>query len=413
MFLAGRGHLPAATWWMLGVGLALRLALVPLPGYDVEAFRTWSDGLARQGLSQAYQLNVDFPINYPPVSLYVFWALGVVYHRFTADSSFGPVIPAAPIKLVIIAADAVAIVALAMLLHSKERDKQRHSLPWVAAYALHPAVIWNTAYWAGIDAMASLTTLLALLCVLRGRFNLALALATVGVLVKPLTAPLWLLTMWVRIRVQGPKTIPAALAVSAGTAVLLYAPWILHGQLVTAIRALGHNLGNTPVLSANAHNVWWVLSGGDGWYADSVGLGFLTYRVCGLLALLAALIWGLRLVPRLPDRRQILHASAYVLMALPMLITEVHENWALTAIVPLVAACAADARIRSVFYLVSVTTLANLVLHDPGLQAVMGSAWDEAVLFPVRLGNALIATATFAFWTVRLPSYMSRIPVAP
>ena len=97
-----------------------------------------------------------------------------------------------------------------------------------------------------------------------------------------------------------------------------------------------------------------------------------------------------------------------------MLVTEVHENWALTAIVPLVAACAVDARIRSVFYLVSATTLANLVLHDPGLQAVMGSAWDDAKLFPVRLGNALIATATFAFWTVRLPSYMSRIsPVVP
>ena len=285
---------------MLGVGLVLRLALIPLPGYDVEAFRIWSDGLARQGLSQAYKLNVDFPINYPPVSLYVFWALGVVYHRFTAGSSFGPVIPASLIKLVIVAADAVAIIVLAILLHSKKRAHQRHSLVWVAAYALHPAVIWNTAYWAGIDAMDSLTTLLALLCVLRGRFNLALAVATVGVLVKPLTAPLWLLTMWVRFRVQGPEAIPTALAVSAGTAVLVYAPWIVHGQFVTGIRTLWYNLGSFPFLSVNAHNVWWVISGGDGWSSDTGGLGFLSYRVSGLLALLVALVWGLRLVPDSP-----------------------------------------------------------------------------------------------------------------
>ena len=104
-----------------------------------------------------------------------------------------------------------------------------------------------------------------------------------------------------------------------------------------------------------------------------------------------------------------------MLMALPMLVTEARENWALTAIAPLIAACAADARLRPVFCLVSITILANLVLHDPGLQAVMGSAGDETVLFPVlRLGNALIATATFAVWTVRLPSYMSRIsPASP
>ena len=407
-----QGHrVPSAAWWLLGAGVVLRLALVPLPGYDVEAFQTWSDALAREGLTQAYELNVDNRINYPPVSLYVFWALGLVYQSFAGASIPGSVTSAAAIKLAIIAADAAAIVALTILLHSNERENEQHSLPWVAAYALHPAVMWNTAYWAGIDAMDSLTTLLALLFLLRGRFDLALALATVGVLVKPLAAPLWLLTMWVRIRVQGPSTIPSALAVSTGTALLLYAPWLVHGKMVSAILALGQNLGNYPVLSANAHNVWWVLSGGDGWQPDSGGLNFISYRLWSLLALLAALVWGLRLVPRQPDRRQIFHASAYVLMALPMLVTEVHENWALTAIPPLVAACAVDSRIRPVFYLLLITTLLNLALHDDGLQSAMGSSWDETVLLPMlRLGNAVIATASFAFWTARLPNYMTRLP---
>ncbi len=51
------------------------------------------------------------------------------------------------------------------------------------------------------------------------------------------------------------------------------------------------------------------------------------------------------------------------LMALPTLVTEVHENWALTAFAPLVATCAVDPRIRPIF-LNCVKGAAIHAIHD-------------------------------------------------
>ena len=180
-------------WWILASARLLRLTLVPLPGYDIGAYRAWSDGMARHGLTSAYELALDPPINYPPVPLYLFFCLGKP-HQTVSDDADAPV-PGHWIKLAMMAVELAGIVTLAAVIRTVTPDREPQALG-VASYAFHPAIVWNTAYWAGIDAMNSLAVLLVLLSAVRDRWMLALAAATAGVLVKPLLAPLWVLVSY-------------------------------------------------------------------------------------------------------------------------------------------------------------------------------------------------------------------------
>ena len=103
--------------------------------------------MAREGLTRAYELELDPAINYPPVPLYVFFGLGTIHRAFVTPAA-DAVVPASWIKLTVIAFELMTILTLAVLIRRAEAPDSHGALIWTAAYAFHPAIIWNTAYWA-------------------------------------------------------------------------------------------------------------------------------------------------------------------------------------------------------------------------------------------------------------------------
>jgi len=403
--LVGRGRFALSLLWLvLLVGFAIRLALMPVPGFDVKDFQLWSKVIAENGLAQAYDQHIYPEINYPPVSLYLFWVIGktqMLLSSSTDELKISPVL----LKLLPILADAVTIVAMLAFL-GKQGAVARSQLPvWLGFYALNPAIIWNSAYWGGIDALDALFTILALIFLVERRTVLAWAFAVLAVLTKPLAAPVLVPVVWITATRERRRPLLEGIIAGAATTIVLYLPWLVDSRIGSVIEALRKNVGNYPYLSANAHNFWWLVSGGDGWHPDNWPLPLVNFRVLGAIAVALAACWTIRCLPPDAATPQVFHASAYLLMALPVLSTEAHENWVFAAFAPLSVACVFEPRLRMVLSLSSMTFLINLASHDPGLEAALKHLVPASLFFSVRLANALIATLVFAYWTTRLPSW--------
>ena len=401
---------------------ALRLVFLVTPGYDVRDYKVWARIVHEVGVGGAYGATYPPPtpwFNYPPFHLYILRATGSLYAALRPGGAWEDQFLAALLKIPPI----VAEIALGFLLY---RFLRRHgakglALGGAAAYLLNPAIIWDTAYWGGIDAFHALFLSSALFATAEGRPLRAWPLAALAVASKLLALPGALATVppplraATRSRRALGRLALAGLAAIA-TAVALTAPVLVRGQFGALVGALFRNLGNIAVASANAHNLWWLVTWGDGWRADTAVLAFgLTYRQVGLLlfALWAAgALYGLW--RRVGDPADICETGAFLTYAFFILMTEVHENWSFALFAPLAAAAALRPRSARwpLYAALSLTALANLALHDPPLRDLLGRGFDGAA-HSLGLINAAAQCGLLGWWTRALWRGARFSPAAP
>jgi hypothetical protein len=165
-----------------------------------------------------------------------------------------------------------------------------------------------------------------------------------------------------------------------------------------------------PWLSANAHNLWWLLSWGDGQRSDrDFLLGALTYRQVGLVLLLMAVVWGLAYLWRARKRfgprsinQAVWPAAAFMAVSFFILPTAMHENYSFAALSLLTIASAVERRIVPLAVVFSVTTAVNVFVHDP---AALETAWSHALpLTEISLLNAATNVTVFVLFALLLRS---------
>jgi hypothetical protein len=412
------------TLRMLGLvvlaAFAVRLPLALTPGFvtDVQDYVVWSYKLAHYGLGSAYAVIGGLWVaDYPPVLLYAFQGLGLVYQKLFAPDFLYPVTAGDPalralttnaalladpihrtlLRLPAILADLVAGgVIFVVVRRSLSTGK---SLLIAASYWFNPAVIYNSAFYGQTDAVHSLLVLLAFALVetTRGGWGF-FALAVAG-LTKPQSlvfGPLLLLRTFQRQRWRGLSL--AAIGGALGIAVAA-APVIAVGALPGLLAHLSETVGHHPLVSANAHNLWWFLMHGNTWVEDTlVAFGGLSYRVAGLLLLAMAYALALGSALRRPDR-DAWPLAAYVGFAFYMLPTEIHENYGFAVLALLAVAVAKDRRFVWPYLVLTVTMLANHALHDPAFYALLNLPSPEVQLGAARWINAAVNVLVFAGWT--------------
>jgi hypothetical protein len=159
---------------VLGAGLALRLLLAyviaPGQGYatDLGLFWSWAQALAADGPGTFYAANGS--ANYPPAYLSVLGVIGL-----TGNDGL--------LKLPAILAD-VGIAAVAYALAASWRG-HRAGLVAAALFLFLPVAWYDSALWGQVDAIGTLVAMLALLALVRGWSEGAVAFAVLAVLVKP------------------------------------------------------------------------------------------------------------------------------------------------------------------------------------------------------------------------------------
>ncbi len=321
---------------ILLAGLLLRLGLAPLPGneFDVGVNQGWGKSAVHLGLARSYveQLDGNMLPNYAPLTLILFAGAAHVQHLlFGLDAH--PLAYRLIIKLPAIFADLLTALFFFFLLR-RWRDT-RTGLLGALAYALHPAVWYNSAVWGQTDSIFSMFLVLGAGCFVWRQHTLSGVNVALAIFSKMQAVALLPLYAFLYIR-DGWRTLTDATfgGLLVATAVLL--PFVLGGTLQNVIDVYLHSVGYYSVVSSAAYNLWWsLLADAAGTTQDTTLLfGLLSYRHTGFvlfgLSTVAAL-WILRRHLRAADRLQALPAvflaATFLFHAFFMLNTQMHERY--------------------------------------------------------------------------------------
>jgi len=180
-------------------------------------------------------------------------------------------------------------------------------------------------------------------------------------------------------------------------------PFIMTGHLGELLSLPGTVGSVMPVVSADAHNLWWLAAtarGVDPLFTNDATrvIGPLTYRAAAALLVLAAL--GLTYWLYWTKRVGLAEAAALSVLGWFVFTTQAHENHLFFALPLLALAVPARRSLLVVTVVLSVTLLGNMVLHDQLVLEALGADIHAAWVDDARLLNAALNVLCFAGWSL-------------
>lgn len=360
------------------LALAVGLGAAVGPGYpsDSAHYKYWTRLVTLEGIHRAYRGTwPETYAIYPPVHLYYYRLVGEVYRRtadpaFELDRALESRLLTFMLKVPAVAAHvATAVVVWLTARYCLGPDR---ALPAAAACAFNPALLFTVSHWGQPDSVHTLFLLAGFGLLGAGRVAPAWGAFSLAALSKPQAWVLLPLALWASLRWFGRGPTFRGLGVGFGLGLALTLPFILGGTLGELLTLPAQTAGVMPVVSANAHNLWWLLTLGRGLAVPDTApfIGPVSYRTVGLgltLGVVGAAILGLG---RRPDPVRLHLLGALTGLGFFILATQVHENH-LFFVPALLAPVALWARpLTLALGLVSLTYLANLVIADPVLNLV-------------------------------------------
>ncbi|HVN84271.1 MAG TPA: NPCBM/NEW2 domain-containing protein [Candidatus Binatia bacterium] len=359
---------PASVWWLLAGALALRVVVIPAPGWelDVTRFGWWMRAAVEHGVAQVSEVTW---CNYPPGYLYLLKAVGLLWMWITR----GPIPPdgslalRALVKLIPIVSDLAGAWFLYRLAARTVRPTR--ALMVLGAYAYNPALWFNSAVWGQADSLVAVMLLASVWALSSQLFALAFAVAAATILVKlqaVVVVPILVLAAY---RTGGLRGLFAAARGAVIAVLILVLPFVLGARMNSLIDMIFNATGWYPYVSMNAHNVWWLVAGmrspgiSD---AMRVGNALLTYHTLGtaMLAIATLLIgwrlWGELAQPTSQSMRQVCETIGLQLMAFYLLPTQMHERYIVPALIFAAVACVWTPRFWWVYGVISAATFVSL-----------------------------------------------------
>lgn len=408
--------------WMLGViiGAAALLRFAMAPNLALESrddsllFQLWGYSVVEHGVTNVYTTEVGHPWfkkvplpNYLPPYLYVVGAIEKFRRVVDPSGNVGTPTASFMLKSIPILFELATVFLLAQIL--RRRGGDRLALLGALAYAFHPALAFITAGWGQVDAVYTFGLVAILWLLERGKHVSAAAVTAATFLVKMQTMLLVPLLIYELIRTKRIRTMVAAVGAALGTAAALVAPFLFAGKGLEVLKVITNVAGSFPHPSANAHNLWWLFSGGH-WQ-----LRFDTEHVLGLpmyaigatlyIAAIGFALWFRHRV-RTPDGLWL--TAALLALAFFMLPTEMHERYLFSFFALLLPACAALQKARWLYLAVAVTFTWNILVaflvisHDAGFdrfEDYLGNYWGGSRI--VAALNVLLFAGTVV-WYARM-----------
>jgi Gpi18-like mannosyltransferase len=271
-----------------------------------------------------------------------------------------------------------------------------------ATYLVNPAALYDIAHWAQPDGAHALFSVLAVGLLSLGQVPLAWASMAAAAMAKPQAWFVIPLLALATVKEAGARGMARAAVAGAVVVLILAAPFVLTGHvedLVSLPRAISTVM---PVVSADAHNFWWLLlqsRGQDPIYLfDSEhALGPFTYRfvAAGLVGASVLLTWWLYWT----RRTGLAEAAALGVLGWFTFTTQAHENHLFFALPLLALAWPGRRWLLVPFGVVSVSLLMNMVLHDQLVLESLGRTTDDPVVGTLQLLNALLNVVCFLTWS--------------
>lgn len=321
---------------VLVLGVAIRLALLPTPGFrdDIDQFVGWVRHIATRGLGTLYGETDAGPVTFGPVMAYIWAILATVEPGFRTAVDASEVGIRVLMKLPAVVAD----LGLALIVGYALRGERRWAVAGAAAILLHPAVVDVSAWWGQYESVYMVFALGAAVLAINQRNGLAALAVAVALMTKPQVLPLLLpFAAWFW-ATGGWREVLRAGILGAATILVLWLPFLSNGGPLDYLRNLGTYQNEIfNVLSLRAWNAWWLVqeaATGGGFIADDVAvLGPVTlrhvgYAIAGALSLAVAIA-----IVRDPRPRTLILGLASSVLVVFSFATQMHERYAYGALV--------------------------------------------------------------------------------
>lgn len=367
------------------LGVLIRSILLPAPDFstDVDLFVTWVNGIATNGIANAY----DQRLSFPPVMTYIWAMLAAIEPGFrTATDASDP-----SIRILMKLPPTIADFGLAALVGYALRERPRWAMSGALAVLLHPAIFDVSAWWGQYESIYVLFALAATVLAIERRGAWAAVFVALSLMTKPQALPLVLPFAAWSLATEGWRGLARAFAIGGAVVLVLWLPFIGAGGPANYLSNLAYYQGERyAALSVWAWNVWWLVqqaAAGGNFVPDDLSLvGPVTFRHLGFVtsgALEAIVALTVLRDPR--PRTLILALVASVLVAFSFL-TAMHERYSYGAVVFLLLLLP-ERRARWLSVVLGVVVTLNL------LTAVPPTSEIHAILRSTRLIGVLGAIA--------------------
>ncbi|GAC1324455.1 MAG: hypothetical protein NVSMB2_22570 [Chloroflexota bacterium] len=409
------GALAAAVVVTLAIGHLLRDS----PGYmvhnpdgtttgDITHYVYWTRLVTLKGVQASYSGRwPETYAVYPPLNLYAYAVVGTVY-RLTQDPEFDSDRAQASLAL----REGIKFVALAMhvvtglvIAWSAWRLWGRPTLAALTAsvYLLNPAALYDVAHWGQPDGTHALFSVLAVGGLELGMVPLAWIAIALAVLGKPQACAIVPAIAFATARLRGIGACLQGVGVALVTAAIGVAPYVVTTRLPDLLSLPGTVSSVMPVVSADAHNFWWLVlasHGQDPLFVQETAhaLGALSYRtlanglVVAAIGLVCWLVWTRRV--------SLAEGAALSVLGWFTFTTQAHENHLFFALPLLSLAWPVRRSLLAPFIAVTIILLLNMFLHDQLVLERLGLELNDALIETARLANAGLAVATCLTWTL-------------
>jgi hypothetical protein len=408
-------------WMIMGLGIAIRLMLLRMPGYagDVDDYLLWSRQMVTSGFSTAYTLKEPI-VNYPPVVLAVLALIGEWYRAFVSLSLSLAQLAyfTSAVKIVFAVFELAA--GIAGYVYIRRMADDAGALFVLSALVLNPALFLDSGYWAGLDSLHTLLIILGLIGLSQRRWGWAWISLVLAGFSKPPAIALIPIAGFYTLWVGGWRGVGRGVLAGILTGAAVYSPFILAGHW-EAFTAPLRFFEMYPIWSANAHNLWWLLSGargGDFAAGDAVG-GLIRISTIGWLLFITIYIYAVISLRRRPEPATLWSAAAFVALGSFLTLTGLHENHTYMVVALLVVATGLNVRMLPLVIVYSLTATINILAHDPLLLFSLKPLADRvgygfyAAIRPLTWLNALVNVLGIMWWSLQLGPDGSQHPEAP
>ena len=375
---------------------------------DITHYVYWTRLVTLGGIQAAY--GGTWPETYavyPPVTLYADQALGNVY-RWLQDPRFDPLLAQSSqwlhAALKFVALTWHLLTALAILLIVR-RTTHAPTLAAVAGalYVANPAALFDVAHWAQPDGAHSLFSVLAIGLLSVGQVVVPWAAMGAAALAKPQAWAILPLLAIATFRSHGLSGLARGSVAASVVSLVIVLPFIVNGRIDELMSLPGTVSTVMPVVSADAHNFWWLVlepRGQDPLFVqDSArALGPLTYRtvaggLVGAVLLLSYWLFWTR-------RASLAEAAALGVLGWFTFTTQAHENHLFFALPLLSLAWPTRRWLLVPFGTITLTLLGNMLLHDELLLEALGSRLQNPLVEQLRLVNAATNVVCCLGWLI-------------
>lgn len=413
------------TRWRLCFGSAIVLALIvghllrDTPGYmvrnpdgslsgDITHYVYWTRLVTFGGVQSAYAGTwPETYAVYPPLSLYPYQVVGSVY-RWTQDPSFDIDRAQASlwlreaIKLVALGWHLLAASAIFVLLRRGAATEREAALA-ASLYLVNPAALYDVAHWAQPDGAHALFSVLAIGLLSSGPVWAAWVAMAAAAFAKPQAWSILPLLGVATFRAHGGVGLARGIAAGAVAGGVISMPFLLTGHLGELLTLPATVSSVMPVVSADAHNLWWLVVQARGQdpllLQDATrALGPLTYRMLAAGLVTAMLLFSIWLA--WTSRVSLAEAAALGVLGWFTFTTQAHENHLFFALPLLALAWPSRPALLVPFGVISVTLLANMLLHDQLVLEMLGRGLQDPLVERLRLVNAALNVVCCLGWSL-------------